>query len=103
MVMKMKYKIEYIGDSKLENIHHIGIGYNGEYYSVIFGEYVNGGFFIIPNWNCGGELSEFDDVFWNTDSVFKSLKKKNAAKVIAECIAKYCRKSESEVDVYGTK
>ena len=36
------YKIGYNGDAYVENIHHIGVEYNGNYYSVIFGEYVNG-------------------------------------------------------------
>lgn len=55
----MKCKIEFVGDSNVSNVHHIGISYDGEYYSVIFGKYVNGGFFSIPNWNCGGELASF--------------------------------------------
>ena len=69
------FKISYIGDNNVGNVHHIGIDYNGNYYSVIFGRYVNGGFFSIPNWNCGGELSTFDDVFWNAESIGRSLKK----------------------------
>lgn len=40
------YKISYIGDKGISNIHHIGIDYNGNYYSVIFGKYVNGGFLV---------------------------------------------------------
>ena len=83
------YKISYIGDNKVENVHHIGIDYNGNYYSVIFGEYVNGGFFSIPNWNCGGELAIFDDIFWNTESIRRSLKSKKAAKAIAMAIAEF--------------
>lgn len=43
------YKISYIGDSQVGNVHHIGISHDGNYYSVIFGEYANGGFFSIPN------------------------------------------------------
>lgn len=43
------YKISYNGDTQIKNIHHICVDYNGNYYSVIFGEYVNGGFFSIPN------------------------------------------------------
>ena len=35
------YKISYSGDTQIKNIHHIGVDYNGNYYSVIFGEYVN--------------------------------------------------------------
>lgn len=32
------YKISYNGDTQIKNIHHIGVDYNGNYYSVIFGE-----------------------------------------------------------------
>ena len=81
------YKISYIGDNKVENVHHIGVDYNGNYYSVIFGKYVNGGFFSIPNWKCGGELATFDDVFWNVESIGRTLKSKRAAKAIAMAIA----------------
>ena len=83
------YKISYIGDNKVENVHHIGVDYNGNYYSVIFGEYVNGGFFSIPNWNCGGELATCDDIFWNTESIGRNLKSKKVAKVIAMAIAEF--------------
>lgn len=92
MVLRMEkteYKISCIGDRNVSDVHHIGIDYDGNYYSVVFGNYINGGFFSIPNWDCGGELSTFDDVFWNTESIYKSLKKKKAAKVIAQAIAKY--------------
>ena len=75
------YKISYNGDTQIKNIHHIGVDYNGNYYSVIFGEYVNG----------GGELADFSDVFWNTESIQKSLKSKRAAKAIAKVIADYTR------------
>lgn len=85
----MNGKITYVGDSSVSGVHHIGIEYDGNYYSVIFGKYVNGGFFSIPNWNCGGELSGFSDVFWNTESIERSLKQKNVAKVIAEAIKYY--------------
>ena len=40
------YKISYIGDNKVKNMHHIGVDFNGNYYSVIFGKYVNGGFLV---------------------------------------------------------
>ena len=83
------YRISYIGDNKVENIHHIGVDYNGNYYSVIFGRCVNGGFFSIPNWNVGGELATFDDVFWNAESIGRSLKSKRVAKAIAMAIAEF--------------
>ena len=86
------YEISYIGDNNVENIHHIGVDFNGNYYSVIFGKYVNGGFFSIPNWNCGGELATFDDVFWNAESIGRSLKSKKSGKAIAKAIAKFAGK-----------
>ena len=83
------YRISYIGDNNVSNVHHIGVDFNGNYYSVIFGKYVNGGFFTIPNWNCGGELATFDDVFWNAESIGRTLKSKKAAKAIAMAIAEF--------------
>lgn len=83
------FKISYIGDSNISKVHHIGIEYDGSYYSVIFGEYVNGGFCSIVNWGVGCELSSFDDVFWNTESIHRVLKKKKVARVIATAIAEF--------------
>lgn len=83
------YRISYIGDNNVGKVHHIGVDYNGNYYSVIFGKYVNGGFFSIPNWNVGGELGEFSDTFWNTESLSRVLKSKKAAKAIAMAIAEF--------------
>ena len=83
------FKISYIGDNKVENVHHIGVDYNENYYSVIFGRYINGGFFSIPNWNVGGELGQFGDTFWNEESLNRALKSKKAAKAIAMAIAEF--------------
>ena len=83
------YKISYIGDNSVGNVHHIGIDYDGNYYSLIFGKYVNGGLFSIPNWNCGGELAEYKDMIWNEESIYKALKRKKAAKVIAMAITEF--------------
>ena len=83
------YKITYIGDSQVGNVHHIGISYGGNYYSVIFGEYVNGAFCCIPNWNVGCELADLSDVFWNKESIGRVLKSKKAACVIATAIKEY--------------
>ena len=85
----MDYKISYIGDDSINNIHHIGIDYNGNYYSVIFGRYINGGFCSIPNFGVGCELSNFSDTFWNTESLSRVLKSKRTAKVIAMAIAEF--------------
>lgn len=90
----MEYKITYIGSLEIKDIHHIGINHNGNYYSVIFGKYINGGFFSIPNWNCGGELAGFTDIFWNVESIHRSLKKKKVARVIAQAIADYIKDGE---------
>ena len=83
------YKISYIGDNNVGNVHHIGVDYNGNYYNVIFGKYVNGGFFSIPNWNCAGELGQFGDTFWNEESLSRVLKSKKVAKAIAMAIAEF--------------
>lgn len=83
------YKITYIGDSSIANVHHIGVEYDGNYYSIIFGKYVNGGFCSIPNWNVGCELANFSDVFWNTEQLQSALKKKKVAKAIALAIAEF--------------
>ena len=92
----MEYKISYIGDSNVNNVHHIGVDYNGKYYSVIFGRYVNGGFFSIPNMGVGGELSKFGDIFWNEESLCRTLKSKRVAKVIAQAIAEYRKELNNE-------
>lgn len=94
----MGYKIDYVGDIYVKNVHHIEVSFNGNSYNVIFGQYVNGGFFSIPNWNCGGELASFYDVFWNTESIYSVLKNKNAAKIIARAISDYYSTLESEVE-----
>ena len=83
------YRISYIGDNSVGNVPHIGVDYNGNYYSVIFGRYINGGFFSIPNWNCGGELGHFGDTFWNEESLSRVLKSKKVAKAIAMAIAEF--------------
>lgn len=85
-----EYKISYIGDNSISDMHHIGVDYNGHYYGVIFGRYVNGGFFSIPGCGVGGELSyDFEDVLWNTESLNRVLKNKNVANVIALAIDEF--------------
>ena len=85
----MEYEISYIGDCSIENVHHIGVDYNGNYYSVIFGRYVNGGFCSIPNLGFGCELSDFANILWNTESLCMVLKNRRVAQVIAFAIAEY--------------
>ena len=85
----MEYKITHVWDDSISNVHHITIEYNGNSYSVIFGKYINGGFFCIPNWGVGGELGHFCDTFWNEESLSRTLKSKRAAKAIAMAIAEF--------------
>lgn len=82
-----KIKVSFDGTSHISDVHHIGMSYNGNYYSVIFGKYINGGFCCIPNWETGCELAHFKDVFWNTESIGKALNDPEAGRVIAEMIA----------------
>lgn len=85
----MDYEITHVWDDSINNVHHITVEYNGNSYNVIFGRYINGGFFSIPNWGVGGELSQFRDTLWNTESLFKALKSKKVAKAIAMAIAEF--------------
>lgn len=90
----MEYKITQILDDSINNVHHITVEHNGYSYNVIFGKYINGGFFSIPNWSVGGELGQFCDTFWNTESLNRVLKSKRAAKVIAMAIAEFAEMEE---------
>lgn len=85
----MDYKIAYVWDDSINNVHHITVEYNGNSYSVIFGRYINGGFFSIPNRGVGGELGQFCDTFWNTESLSRVLRSERAAKAIALAIAEF--------------
>lgn len=85
----MEYRIAHIWDDSINNVRHITVEYNGNSYSVIFGRYINGGFFSIPNWGVGGELGQFGDTFWNEESLYRALKSKRAAKAIALAISEF--------------
>lgn len=81
------------GYVELENKEFFSIvdmEYDGNYYSVIFGRYVNGGFCSIPNWEVGCELATMEDIFWNAGAIGRALKDDKAGKNIAEAIAAYC-------------
>ena len=84
----MEYKISKVWND-ISDVHHITVNYDGYSYTVIFGRYINGGFFSIPNFNAGGDLANFADVIWNTDSIYASLKNGVAARAIAEAICRY--------------
>jgi len=85
------YKITYVGDEDLKDFHHIGVECDGSYYSVIFGEYVNGYFCSIPNWNVGCDLSfNPHDVNYNEEKLAYIVSKR-AAKAIANAITDYVK------------
>lgn len=67
-------------DNSTNNVHHITVECNGNFYSVIFGKYINGGSFSIPNWGIGGELGQSSDIFGNTELLLRVLKKKSVKK-----------------------
>ncbi len=91
------YRISYNGDKHISEVHHIGVDFDGDYYSVIFGKYTNGGFCSIPNWEVGCELSGFDDRFWNAESLGRVLGRKKAARAIADAIAEIGMKDKAVV------
>lgn len=78
---------------KTSDVREISVDYNGNNYLVIYGRHINGGFFSIPNWKVGGELSGFwDDTFYNGGVIGRAVKSKRAGKAIAEAIAMMERK-----------
>lgn len=83
--MKKEYAINARYSTK--NVKEVSIDWNGNNYLVIYGKHINGGFFSIPNWGVGGELANFSDIVWNTESIGRALKSKKAAKQIAMAIA----------------
>lgn len=80
---KYKVKKEY----EVSDTREIALEWNGNSYLIIYGKHVNGGFFCIPNQNCGGELAGFSDTFWNSESISSALGDDMAGSVIAEAIA----------------
>lgn len=86
-------KQEYIiqKEFQTENVKEISIDWNGNNYLVIYGTHINGGFFSIPNWGIGGELSSHwvDDVVDNASRINRFLKCKKASVQIAMAIAEW--------------
>lgn len=88
MIMaKREYEIRAQYDTN--NVKEISVDWNGHNFLVIYGKHINGGFFSIPNWGVGGELSGHfaSDVFGNTEYINRYLKNKRAAQQIAMAIA----------------
>lgn len=53
----------------------------GHYYHVIVGTHDFGHFVCIPNWDVGCELSDFSDLFWNSERLAKCFRKTDAITV----------------------
>lgn len=85
------YIINQNGDAGISNVHHIVVDWNGNRYNVIFGQYMNGWFCCIPDWNIGCGLSDPEDTFWNVESLGRQLKSKRAAKAIACAISDFAK------------
>lgn len=74
------------------NCHELSIDYDGFNYLVIFGTHVNGGFFLILNHGVCGDLANYNDEFWNAESIGRALGGDyNTGKAIAHVIAQYGR------------
>lgn len=84
-----KREYEITAQYNTNNVKEISVDWNGNNYLVIYGKHINGGFFSIPNWGVGGELSGHfaSDVFGNTEYINRYLKNKRAAQQIAMAIA----------------
>ena len=90
----MEYQCTFISGRRKERwqgeirlISHSGIYYEveitgrGTYFHVIAGRHHYGNFICIPNHDVGSELSEYQDLFWNTERLSGLLKKVDAVTV----------------------
>lgn len=53
----------------------------GSYFHVIAGKHLYGNYICIPNHSIGSELSDFQDIFWNTERLSGLLGKADAITV----------------------
>ena len=53
----------------------------GTYFHIIAGRHLYGNYICIPNHNVGSELSEFEDLFWNTERLSGLMRKVDAVTV----------------------
>lgn len=67
----------------------ISIDYNGFNYLIVFGKHVNGGYFAIINHGVCGELANFEDTFWNAESIGNAVKNYDTGKALALAIAAF--------------
>lgn len=45
---------------------------DGYSYHLIYGKHLYGYYLVIPDWNIGCEMSHYNDVFWNKESLIKA-------------------------------
>ena len=80
-----KRKEHWQGEIRL--IHYSGACYEAEitgrgtYFHVIAGKHRYGNYICIPNHDVGSELSQFRDLFWNTERLSGLIKKVDAVTV----------------------
>lgn len=84
-----KREYEITAQYNTDGVKEISVDWNGYNFLVIYGKHINGGFFSMPNWGVGGELSNHfvSDVFGNAEYINRHLKNKKAAQQIAMAIA----------------
>ena len=49
--------------------YEISLSARGYRFHLIFGKQCHGNFLCIPDWNIGCELSYYNDIFWNEESL----------------------------------
>lgn len=85
--MKKEVKTaEIVGEFKVGETHEISVDWNGYNYLIIYVSHINGWFAAIPNWEVCTEISEPDDVFYNTEKLSKVLDNANTGRALAEAI-----------------
>lgn len=49
--------------------YEMEVNARGSYFHVIFGTHSYGKYVCIPNWEVGCELTDYTDLFWNTERI----------------------------------
>lgn len=95
--MKKEVKTaEIVGEFKVGETHEISVDWNGYNYLIIYGSHINGWFAAIPNWDVCTEISEPDDVFYNTEKLSRALDNTNAGKALAEAISAHWQHTKNK-------
>lgn len=67
--------------SKEGNTYELNITGRGSHFHIIVGKHQYGNYLCIPNHDIGCELSDFGDLFWNTEQLTRHLQKADAITV----------------------